>query len=134
MSAFTKYSDLPVYAEIANLEHELAILKQRHADIDRPAKMISRVLAVAFGVAAILLIIHAVVSDDSEATAKLFLALWFATVIWLFAAVVHDTALGRNLGSPNPFVEAYNWSSRGFVRTAIAAREERLAELKAQQQ
>jgi hypothetical protein len=134
MSAFTKYSDLPPHAEIANLEHELAILQQRRADMDRSAKMRARVLAIAFGGGAILWFIYAIVSDNSDATAKLFLVLWFATTICLFAVVVEDTTLGKNLGTPNPFVEAYNWSSRSFVQTAIAAREQWLAELKAQQQ
>jgi hypothetical protein len=133
MSAFTKYSHLPSHAEIANLEHELAVLKERRANMDRSATIGLRGGAVAL-VVAILLFIYGIVIDNGDATAKLFLLLFFLTLCFLLACVVDGTKLQKYFG-PNPFHWPYGVYSHGiFLEKAIAAREERLAELKAQEQ
>jgi hypothetical protein len=131
MSTFSKYSHLPAHAEIANIEHELAVLKERRANMHRLATMALRGGAVAL-VVAILLIIYAIVTSNSDATAKLCFLLFFLTLCFLLAYVVKDTKSQKYFG-PNPLDWSYGVYSHGiFLDQAIAAREKRLADLTAE--
>jgi hypothetical protein len=131
MSTFSKYSHIPAHAEIANIEHELAVLKERRTNMHRFATMALRGGAVAL-VVAILLIIYAIITSNNDATAKIFLLLFFLTLGFLLAYVVKDTKAEKYFG-PNPLDWSYGVYSHGmFLDQAIAARENRLAELKAQ--
>jgi hypothetical protein len=132
MSSFMKYSHLPAYAEIANLEHELGVLRERYANHLRLVGLGIRGFIFVY-VVAILLFIYALITGNQRATVALILILLLGAVAGAAAWLTHGLTWGvgrrtRFYSVPNPF-----WHHMDFLKDAIEAREQRLGELKAQQ-
>lgn len=130
MSAFTQYDHLPPYAEIANLEHELGVLRERYANHVRLVGLAIRGFVVVYLVA-VLLFICALATENRNATVALIFVVLFGTVAGAAAWLTHGLTwgVGRRIrlhGASNPF-----WHHVDFLQDAIEARERRLADLQA---
>jgi hypothetical protein len=122
---------LPAYAEIANIEHELAFLRERQATMQRRARLAWTITVWGFWITLIAAsagLLTAMQMNNGDAAAKLFLVVLLLAIggvaTWLFG----DAGWGyEETPRPYPF-----GSEKQFFEHAIAARERRLKELKAQ--
>ena len=122
---------LPAYMEIANLEHEIAMLREKLGNIEKWAKRVVWPSLIVMFVVVLAVGIYGFLTED-------FLAVGIALVCFLFLSFVgvaaHTERLidfvstfrpGMGTGSPKR-------SYAIFLEKRIAKREKRLAELKAQ--
>ena len=123
---------LPPEMEIANLEHELAVLRERYSTMLSEAERIKRITKYGGSIvlaAAIAAIVYSV-SRSSDALPLLFLVTGLVTAIGLMAWLCKDW-----LDEPKAarfYNESYPFrTNEEFLNYAIAIREQRLNELKA---
>lgn len=127
-----RYRELPPYAEIANLEHELTVLSERRLRLETQAGRNRLVITWGFGLTLACMIgalAYAIATNDGDAIAKVFLFLVLFGAAGLSGWLLRDKdwaymSLGYD-GSPFR-------SGKEFLDHAIAVRQKRLEELKAQ--
>ena len=122
---------LPAYAEIANLEHELGFLRERHANLLRNARRNRQIAIYGFWLTLGVLVAgfaYAIATDNGDATAKVFLMLMLVAVMGVVGWLCKDKDW-----SLTSYESSYPFRNRGeFLQHAIAVREKRLKELKRQ--
>ena len=122
--AYDHYRMLPREHEVANLEHELTVLRQRHANLDRAGRTVvyaSWVLAPAL----LLSLAIIMISGNYGLALTLLAACVLAALIALLLRLVPDNWW------PIYYSESYPYPTHfEFLENAIAEREKRLAELR----
>ena len=122
---------LPAHAEIANIEHELAFLRERQANMQRHAHRAWVITVWGFWITLIVAsagLLTAIQLNDGDAAAKLFLVVLLLIVGGIAAWLYGDAEWGHGENLRRyPF-----GSQKQFFEHAIAVRERRLRELKAQ--
>jgi hypothetical protein len=128
---------LPPEMEIANVEHELAVLRERYSRMVVRAERAERLLVYGYAaalVAAATGLGYAVTTGNGDASAKLFLltALLIASglMVWLCKDRSRDDTKPMFFGSLSRFRYPFA-TDEEFFHHAIAIREQRLRELKA---
>jgi hypothetical protein len=134
MSVTDRDNGLPAYAEIANLKHELALLRERYANMRVNAQRMwltfkyggAATIAVAFG-----FLLYSIATNDGDSFAKLFLLIVLLVATGLTAWLCKDLGWDFSYDGPHGFRYPFR-SDEEFFTHAIAVREKRLKELKAQ--
>jgi hypothetical protein len=118
---------LPPEMEMANLEHELAVLRERYSTMLRETERVNRVFKYGGGMALATAIVALVYlgTRSSDALPILFLVIGLVIVIGLIAWISRDW-LSNDYNERYPFR-----TDQEFLDHAIAIREQRLRELKA---
>jgi hypothetical protein len=118
---------LPPEMEMANLEHELAVLRERYSTMLRETERVNRVFKYGGGMALATAIVALVYlgTRSSDALPILFLVIGLVIVIGLTAWISRDW-LSNDYNERYPFR-----TDQEFLDHAIAIREQRLRELKA---
>jgi hypothetical protein len=118
---------LPPEMEMANLEHELAVLRERYSRMLRETERVNRVFKYGGGMALAAAIVALVYlgTRSSDALPILFLVIGLVIVIGLIAWISRDW-LSNDYNERYPFR-----TDREFLDHAITIREQRLRELKA---
>jgi hypothetical protein len=118
---------LPPEMEMANLEHELAVLRERYSTMLRETGRVNRVFKYGGGMALATAIVALVYlgTRSSDALPILFLVIGLVIVIGLIAWISRDW-LSNDYNERYPFR-----TDQEFLDHAIAIREQRLRELKA---
>jgi hypothetical protein len=126
---------LPPAMEIANLEHELAVLRERHAGMlvnARRADWLLKYGGAATLAVAIAGMAYAGVTGDDDALIMLFVFTAIAVLAGLLAWLCHNW-FGKNVPAGLAGLHRYPFRSQEeFFNYAIAVREKRLKELRAQ--
>lgn len=117
---------LPPEMEMANLEHELAVLRERYSTMLRETERVNRVFKYGGGMALAAAIVALVYlgTRSSDALAILFLVIGLVMVIGLIAWISRDW-LSNDYNERYPFR-----TDQEFLDHAIAIREQRLRELR----
>ena len=117
---------LPPEMEMANLEHELAVLRERYSTMLRETERVNRVFKYGGGMALAAAIVALVYlgTRSSDALPILFLVIGLVMVIGLIAWISRDWL-------SNDCDERYAFrTDQEFLDHAIAIREQRLRELR----
>jgi hypothetical protein len=126
---------LPPAMEIANLQHELVVLRERHAGMlvnARRADWLLKYGGAATLAVAIAGMAYAGVTGNDDAFVALFALTAIAVLAVLIAWLCHDW-FGKNAPTGLQGYLRYPFrSEEEFFNHAIAVREKRLKELKAQ--
>jgi hypothetical protein len=117
---------LPPEMEMANLEHELAVLRERYSRMLRETERVNRVFKYGGGMALAAAIVALVYlgTRSSDALPILFLVIGLVIVIGLIAWISRDW-LSNDYNGRYPFR-----TDQEFLDHAIAIREQRLRELR----
>jgi hypothetical protein len=122
------YPGLPVHAEIVNVEHDLAMLRERRTRLAARTRRLSAMVTYGFWTvmaAGLVALAVAIAIDNGDAGAKLFLVLLvitiFGVVAWLFPDGNGQLAYWHSY----PFRD-----QKEFLDHAIAVREARLKALR----
>ncbi|MSO71974.1 MAG: hypothetical protein EXQ88_08225 [Alphaproteobacteria bacterium] len=134
MSVIDRNNGMPAYVEVANLEHDLALLHERYANMRVNAQRMwltfkyggAATLAIAFG-----LLLYSIATNDGDSFAKFFLLTMLLVASGLTAWFCKDMGWGFTYDGPHGFRYPFR-SDEEFFTHAIAVREKRLKELKAQ--
>jgi hypothetical protein len=125
---------LPPAMEAANLEHELAVLRERHAGMLVNARRADWLLKYGGGATlavAIAGMAYAGVTGNDDALVALFALTAIAVLAGLIAWLCHGL-FGKNMPAGLQGLHRYPFGSEEeFFNHAIAVREKRLKELKA---
>ena len=117
---------LPPEMEMANLEHELAVLRERYSTMLRETERVNRVFKYGGGMALAAAIVALVYlgTRSSDALPILFLVIGLVMVIGLIAWISRDW-LSNDYNERYPFR-----TDQEFLDHAITIREQRLRELR----
>ncbi len=127
---------LPPEMEIVNIEHELAVLRERHARLGARAKRAGRLFI--YGYAATLVAAatgwgYAAATGNGDASVKLFLLTAILIVFGLMAWLCRDTPREEPTSGFFFSLSYFRYpfhTDEEFFNHAIAIREQRLRELK----
>ena len=123
---------LPLYAQIANLEHRLAALREKRETFLRHGRMMKRVAWIAVALAPLLVIYVAVIAK-SHPLPMVFLASILiavaAALLWLYRHSTWISDPGPNNGMAYNRYTSY-WL---FIEETLKDGERHLAELKSQE-
>ena len=124
-------ADLPLGQQIANIEHELALLRERQTNTLRNIARAQAILKYGGGLTLVVAaggLIYAIATDNSDAFAKLFLMTAILAAVGLAGWLCKDMEWDFTYD-----IHSYpHRSSKKFLEHAIAVREKRLKELKTQ--
>jgi hypothetical protein len=117
---------LPPEMEMANLEHELAVLRERYSTMLRETERVNRVFKYggSMALAAAIVALVYLGTRSSDALAILFLVIGLVIVIGSIAWISRDW-LSNDYNERYPFR-----TDQEFLDHAIAIREQRLRELR----
>ena len=134
MSVTDRDRGLPAYAEIDDLEHELALLRERQASMlvnAERARLTFKYGGVATIAVGLGILLYSIATNDGDSFAKAFLLIVLLAATGLAAWLCKD--MGWNFTYDGPYGIRYPFrSDPEFYAHAIAIREKRLKELKAQ--